>query len=130
MKEYGKYDVIYGEFPKDEDSVQFGYRPAIIIQNDIGNKFSPTLLVIPLSSKIKNLTMPTHILIQPDSQNGLKWESVLLAEQTTTISKRKVKKIGRINDRDLQRNIFRCFIFSSAYGNDDEDLKEIQLANG
>lgn len=126
--EFKKYDVIYGDFPDmNDESIQAGYRPAVVIQNDIGNKFSPTLLVIPLSSKLKRLKMPTHVVIKNNDSNGLSKDSVLLAEQATTISKKKVKKIGSIEDRSLQKKIFRCFIYSAAFGDQDKDLQDLQI---
>lgn len=128
MTEYNKYDVVFGEFPDSDDSCQSGIRPAVIIQNNIGNRFSPTMLVIPMSSKLKKVNQPTHILIHPDHKNGLSTTSMLLAEQTMPISKNKVTKIGRIQDRTMQKDIFKCFLYSSAYGDDDEDLKELKKA--
>ena len=101
MFKYNKYDVIFGEFPDMEGSVQSGYRPGIVIQNDIGNRYSPTLIVMPLTSKSKNLEQATHLLIERDEENGLKSDSILLAEQIATIDKRKTKKIGHISDRKL-----------------------------
>lgn len=127
MLVYNKYDVIFGEFPENNGSMQSGFRPAIVIQNDIGNKFSPTLIVMPLTSKIKNLGQATHLLIRCNKENGLKTDSVLLAEQIATINKNKTKKIGHISDRQLQKDIFRCFIYSAAYGERDDDLKELQI---
>lgn len=127
MFKYNKYDVIFGEFPDMEGSIQSGYRPGIIIQNNIGNKYSPTLIVMPLTSKIKNIEQATHLLIKSDKDNGLKVDSTLLAEQIATINKKKVKKIGHIFDRDLQKRIFKCFIYSAAYGDKDQDLKELQI---
>ena len=124
---YQKYDVIFGEFPENDGSLQSGSRPAIVIQNNIGNKFSPTLIVIPLTSKIKNLGQVTYLLIKHNQENGLKVDSVLLAEQISTVNKNKVKKIGHISDRNLQKDIFRCFIYSAAYGERDEDLKELKI---
>lgn len=126
--DYKKYDVVYGKFTEmNGESIQAGYRPAVVIQNDIGNKFSPTLLVIPLSSQLKKLDMPTHTLIKYNELNGLKKDSVLLAEQATTISKKMVRKIGYIEDRSLQKKIFKCFIYSAAFGDQDEDLRELQI---
>lgn len=126
--EYKKYDVIYGEFTDvNDESIQAGYRPAIVIQNDIGNKYSPTLLVLPLSSHLKKLNMPTHTLLKRSPGNGLTKDSIVLAEQATTINKARVKKIGHIEDRITQKQIFRCFIYSAAFGDHDEDFREIQL---
>ena len=122
MFKYNKYDVIFGEFPDSDGSVQSGYRPGIVIQNNIGNRFSPTLIAIPLTSKIKNLDQATHLLIERNEENGLKTNSMLLAEQISTIDKKKVKKVGTISDRELQKSIFKCFIYSAAYGDCDDDL--------
>lgn len=127
MFKYNKYDVIFCEFPDSDGSVQSGYRPGIVIQNNIGNKFSPTLIAMPLTSKIKNPSQATHIVIEPDEENGLNTNSMLLAEQITTINKKKVKKIGVISDREIQKSIFKCFIYSAAFGDWDEDLKELHI---
>jgi len=127
MFKYNKYDVIFGEFPDMDGSVQSGYRPGIVIQNNLGNKYSPTLIVMPLTSKNKNLDQATHLLIKHDETNGLKVDSMLLAEQIATIDKKKVKKIGHIFDRKLQKKIFKCFIYSAAYGDKDQDLKDLQI---
>ena len=51
---------------------------------------------------------------------------MLLAEQITTISKSKSRKIGRVTDRETQKEIFKCFIYSAAYGDFDQDLDELQ----
>lgn len=127
MFKYNKYDVIFGEFPDNDGSVQSGYRPGIVIQNNIGNRYSPTLIALPLTSKIKNPDQATHLLIESTEENGLKMDSMLLAEQISTIDKKKAKKVGIISDRNLQKRIFKCFIYSAAYGDCDEDLKELQI---
>ena len=77
MFTYSKYDVVFGEFPKSDGSVQSGFRPGIIIQNNIGNKYSPTVIVMPLTSKLKSLKQPTHLLIKSSQENGLISDSVL-----------------------------------------------------
>lgn len=127
MFKYNKYDVIFGEFPDSDGSVQSGYRPGVVIQNNIGNKYSPTLIAIPLTKKIKNVEQATHLVIEKNPENGLNVNSMLLAEQIATIDKSKVRKIGRITNRELQKRIFKCFIYSAAYGDSDEDLKELQI---
>lgn len=125
--EYNKYDVIFGEFPDNNGSIQSGYRPGIIIQNNIGNKYSPTLIAIPLTSQIKKLEQATHLFIKGNKENGLLKDSMLLAEQITTIDKKKTRRIGSISDRELQKAIFKCFIYAAAYGDQDDDLKEIKI---
>lgn len=127
MCEYNKYDVIFGEFPDSNGSIQSGYRPGIVIQNNLGNKYSPTLIVIPLTSQIKKLNQATHLLIRWNKENGLLKDSMLLAEQIATIDKNKAKRVGSISDRELQKAIFRCFIYAAAYGDQDDDLKEIKI---
>lgn len=127
MTTYNKYDIVYGQIRQNEDSIQCGIRPWVVIQNDIGNKFSPTILAIPLSSQIKNLKQPTHTIVRCDESTGLKVDSVLLAEQITTLNKNKIEKIGRVEDREAQRRIFKCFIYSAACGEYDQDLKELQF---
>lgn len=127
MFKYNKYDVVFAEFPDRDGSIQSGYRPGIVIQNDIGNKYSPTLIALPLTKKIKNISQATHLLIEKNSDNGLSVNSMLLAEQVATIDKSKAKIIGRITDRDLQKSIFKCYIYAAAYGDEDADLKELQF---
>ncbi|KAI4445331.1 hypothetical protein C823_007838 [Eubacterium plexicaudatum ASF492] len=128
MTTFNKYDVIFGEFPDNDGSIQSGYRPGIVIQNNIGNKYSPTLIVMPLTSRLKNLEQATHLFIKHSKENGLKRDSILLAEQISTINKEKAKKIGHIEDRMLQKDIFKCFIYSAAYGERDADLKELKMS--
>ena len=124
---FRKYDVVYGKLPDKKGSIQSGYRPCVIIQNNLGNTYSPTLLVIPLTKQIKNLNQPTHTFIKCNENNGLKVDSMTLAEQTTTINKDEVYKVGEIKDRNLQKEIFRSFVYAAAYGNEDADLREIQF---
>lgn len=77
---------------------QAGNRPVVIIQNNVGNKFSPTTIVAPLTSKQKKNSLPTHFLIRANSENGLRTDSVALLEQIRTISKDALTgKIGRID---------------------------------
>lgn len=80
-------EVFYVAFPVQtkNSSIQAGIRPAIIVQNNTGNKYSPTIAVVPLTSVIKNENQPTHVVI-PEG-NGLEKTSMALAEQLTTVNK-------------------------------------------
>lgn len=127
MTQYVKYDIVYGKFPARNGSVQAGKRPAVVIQNNIGNKHSPTMLVIPLTTHLKHAGQPTHTIIRKDDDNCLKSDSMILAEQTTPVNSDNFTKVGRITDRLTQKKIFRCYIYAAAYGEDDEDLREIQF---
>ena len=80
-----------------------------------------------MTSKIKHPDQATHMVIRSNEENGLSTDSMLLAEQIATIDKSKAKKVGKISDRNLQKSIFKCFIYSAAYGDTDQDLKELQI---
>lgn len=75
-------------------SEQGGLRPVLVIQNNTGNRYSPTVIVLALTSQIQKARLPTHVLI-PSEGNGLEKDSVALAEQIRTLDKRRLKeKIG------------------------------------
>ena len=82
-------------------SEQGGVRPVLILQNNKGNKYSPTTIIVCLSSKIHSKAkIPTHYLLP--ELNGLKYPSMVLCEQIKVIDKdRLIKKIGKINKRDM-----------------------------
>ena len=79
-------------------SEQGGIRPVLVIQNDIGNKYSPTVIAAAITSQINKAKMPTHIELAAKDY-GLNKDSVILLEQIRTIDKRRLReKIGRIDD--------------------------------
>ena len=80
---------------------QGGIRPVLIIQNDLGNKYSPTVIAAAVTSQTGKNKLPTHIEI--DSQScGLKSDSIVLTEQIRTIDKSRLKeKIGHIDDENI-----------------------------
>jgi len=74
------------------ENIQSGVRPVVIAQNNVGNQHSTTVEVIPMSSRVhKARYMPTHVLIHPSSENGLRHMSIVLAEQVVTINKKSLK---------------------------------------
>ena len=78
-----------------------GIRPVVIIQNDMGNKHSPTVIAAAITSQIGKSKLPTHIEIGPENTK-LKTESIVLTEQIRTIDKsRAIKKICRINGKQM-----------------------------
>jgi len=82
-------------------SEQAGIRPALIIQNDLGNKFSPTVIVATISTKSKKV-YPFHVLIEPE-ESGLPEGSIVKLEQIMTIDKeRLIKKVGFLNDKKME----------------------------
>lgn len=100
-----KWDIVMADLSGAAYSEQDKKRPVLIIQNDIGNYHSPTTIVVPLSSKIKNVKMPTHTIITPEDMTGLHTETMVLCEQVRTIDKKRIIfKIGRLsNSAAIQR---------------------------
>lgn len=95
-------DIFYADLSPVVGSEQSGIRPILVIQNDIGNKFSPTIIGIPITSKNK-VSMPTHIEIEA-SKFGFKKDSVILVEQIRTLDKsRLLKKIGSLDKKTLDK---------------------------
>ena len=95
-------DIFYADLIGDEN-VQSGTRPVVIAQNNIGNQHSTTVEVIPMSSRInKAKYMPTHVLIHPTPENGLKTMSIVLAEQVVTINKKRLLGfLGKLDSGSL-----------------------------
>ena len=89
-------EVYYADLSPAFGSEQGGLRPVIILQNNIGNKHSPTTIIAPITSNIGKKPLPTHILI-PENSCGLSTESIVLTEQIRVIDKQRLKtKIGVI----------------------------------
>lgn len=110
-QELKRYDVVLVNFGSNSiDSEQSGTRPAIIIQNDTGNYFSSTTIVMPLTSKYKNVNQPTHTLIKKGKDKGLINDSVVLGECLRQISEKRIKQyLGKITDKDEQKEIRRVY---------------------
>lgn len=95
----------------DGYSVQAGKRPMIICQNNIGNQYSPTLIAMALTTKLKKQNMPTHEVIEPTSENGLDEESMILGEQIFTIDKKSViRKLGSLSLKDEKEKVEKCYL--------------------
>lgn len=92
------------DFGDGVGSEQKGIRPAIVVQNDKGNQFSPTTIVCPLTTKTKKL-MPTHVGISA-SECDVKEDSIVLCEQTRVIDKARLKRqLGKIENQKLLNDI-------------------------
>lgn len=96
-------------------SEQSGIRPAVIVQNEVGNMHSPTTIVCPLTSKSKP-TMNTHLLLTPDDCGIIK-DSVVLCEQIRVIDKSRLKrKVGEIVNRKKIEDINKTLMISIGVG--------------
>lgn len=98
-------DMFYADLSPVIGSEQGGTRPVLIVQNDTGNKYSPTVIAAAITSQMGKNKLPTHIAI--DSKGvGLKSDSVVLTEQIRTIDKSRLKeKIGHIDDKEIMGKI-------------------------
>lgn len=98
-KTYLRGDMYYADLGRGIGSEQEGYRPVLIIQNDTGNKHSPTVIVAAISSKVDaKAKLPTHYLLK--AENGLELPSLVLMEQLRTIDKRRLETyIGHLEEQ-------------------------------
>ena len=95
-------DVYYADLGNRSGSIQCGYRPVIIIQNNTGNQNGPTLVVVPMTTQIKKPWMPVHVLLSVRA--GLEEQSMAMCEQITTIDKSQIGPyICSLGDYELSR---------------------------
>lgn len=91
-------DIFYADLSPVVGSEQGGLRPVLIVQNDVGNKHSPTVIAAAITSKLSKSRLPTHIDVY-GSDVGLARDSVVLLEQIRTIDKKRLKeKMGHLDD--------------------------------
>lgn len=104
-------DIFYADLSPVIGSEQGGVRPVLIVQNDVGNKYSPTVIAAAVTSQINKAKMPTHIEIKAEDY-GLNKDSVILLEQIRTIDKKRLReKIGRLDD-ELMESVNRAIAIS------------------
>lgn len=105
-----RYDIVQADLSGAVGSEQGGIRPVLIIQNNKGNLYSTTTIIMPFSTQIKNLEQPTHTLIKKSAGTGLKKDSVLLGEQVRVISSQRIiKKIGVVTNKKERKEIRRVY---------------------
>ena len=94
-------DIYYADLSPVVGSEQGGIRPVLIVQNDIGNRFSPTVIAAAITSQTGKARLPTHINIAGGSV-GLTKDSVILLEQIRTIDKKRLREhMGRLDDKQM-----------------------------
>lgn len=90
-------DIYYADLSPVVGSEQGGMRPVLIIQNDVGNRYSPTVIAAAITSRTDKAKLPTHIEVGPDS--GLARSSVILCEQIRTLDKKRLKdRMGHLGE--------------------------------
>lgn len=96
-------DIYYADLSPVVGSEQGGVRPVLIVQNDVGNKYSPTVIAAAITSQQDKSRMPTHINVNGDSC-GLSKDSVVLLEQVRTIDKQRLKeRMGNLSTTDMNK---------------------------
>ena len=111
-------DIYYADLSPVIGSEQGGLRPVLIVQNDVGNKYSPTVIAAAITSKMGKAKLPTHIDII-GNQVGLAKDSVILLEQIRTIDKKRLKeKMGHLDDGTM-RNVNDAIGVSFGLGDSD-----------
>lgn len=115
---YKKYDVVLVDFGEEIlAGEQGGIRPAVIVQNNIGNKYSISTVVLPFTSQPKSLKQSTHSLFLANESYGLTKDSYLLGECIRQISEQRIiKKMGSIFDNTGREEVKR--VYFSNWGND------------
>jgi mRNA interferase MazF len=96
-------DIFYADLSPVVGSEQGGIRPVLIVQNDVGNKYSPTVIAAAITSQQFKSKMPTHINVNA-SVCGLSKDSVVLLEQIRTLDKKRLReKMGNLPETDMSR---------------------------
>ena len=96
-------EIYYADLSPVIGSEQGGIRPVLIVQNDVGNKFSPTVIAAAITSQRFKNNLPTHIHVNAD-ECGLAKDSIVLLEQVRTIDKQRLReKMGNLDENDMLR---------------------------
>ncbi|MBS4192509.1 type II toxin-antitoxin system endoribonuclease NdoA [Bacillus sp. FJAT-49705] len=96
-------DVYFADLSPVVGSEQGGVRPVLVIQNDIGNRFSPTVIVAAITAQIQKAKLPTHVEIDA-KRYGFERDSVILLEQIRTIDKQRLTdKITSLDDEMMEK---------------------------
>lgn len=104
-------DIFYADLRPVIGSEQGGIRPVLIIQNDVGNKYSPTVICAAITSQINKAKLPTHIEIEAKKYALIK-DSVILLEQVRTIDKKRLKEKICHLDPEVMTKVDKCILIS------------------
>lgn len=96
-------DIYYADLSPVVGSEQGGTRPVLIVQNDVGNKYSPTVIAAAITSQKYKTQLPTHISVHAD-HCGLQKDSIVLLEQVRTIDKKRLKeRMGNLPETEMNK---------------------------
>ena len=111
-------EINYADLSPVIGSEQGGIRPVLVVQNDIGNRYSPTIIAAAITSKLDKAKMPTHIPLRAEG-HGLVKDSVVLLEQIRTIDKKRLReRIGELSAPDMKK-INRALLISLGFAADE-----------
>ena len=103
MKPIRRGDIYYADLSPVVGSEQGGVRPVVVLQNNVGNRHSPTLIVAAITSNTHKARLPTHVAVD-GSSNGLYRKSVVLLEQVRTIDRARLREhIGALDETEMAR---------------------------
>lgn len=95
--------IFFADLSPVVGSEQGGVRPVLVIQNDVGNKYSPTVIIAAITSQIEKAKLPTHVEVEA-KEYGLEKDSVILLEQIRTIDKQRLEdKVTELDDRVMHK---------------------------
>ena len=97
-------DIYYANLSPVVGSEQGGHRPVLVVQNDVGNRYSPTIVIAAITSQIAKAKLPTHVELPADEKKIGK-DSVILLEQIRTIDKRRLKEKVATLDKDMMEKV-------------------------
>lgn len=96
-------DIYYADLSPVVGSEQGGVRPVLVVQNDIGNRYSPTVIVAPVTTRLEKARLPTHVELRAQ-EHGLEQDAVVLLEQVRTIDKRRLReKVAHLEGEIMRR---------------------------
>ena len=114
-------ELYYADLDPVIGSEQGGMRPVLIIQNDLGNRFSPTVIILPLTSKINKTPLRTHVPLLPP-QGGIKKPSIILCEQVRTLEKSRL--LGRLGALSREKMALVEKALAAAVGVEKDEAEE------
>jgi len=112
METIKRGDIYYADLSPVVGSEQGGTRPVIVLQNNTGNRFSPTIIVAPFTSNKGKKMLPTHLLMKSE-ETGLPKDSIVLLEQVRSIDKSRLvsENVGKIRNLDTLNEIIKVAFF-------------------
>lgn len=108
-------EIYFAQLNPVVGSEQGGIRPVLVVQNDIGNQYSPTTIILAITSQINKAKLPTHVEIKADIY-GLERDSVILCEQIRTIDKARIKQRISSLDEETMTKVDQALIISLGLG--------------